>query len=271
MPSQMEASIQQSQPLTQSYGPFGTAASLGTRFVNNTSMGSKPDTTKTDNEAGTTATGASKSTAISIPKKDEDDQDAQNATSASGSGVVGSSVSLLTKSLRFIDSSPSQGVELFQSHFNPATQIAGGFSFDSGRRQSIASIQQQLQQQQDQEDEAHVQAQAEAQAMFMPPQEELVPSSAPAYAQQPELESYDQDPSHLPASVDGDEQWHGIVRNPLGSGFPRRVRKTSFDHTVAREGIEEFRGRAGGRHQVNGRPMAPPDEVVDTVRISLFS
>ncbi|KIJ49400.1 hypothetical protein M422DRAFT_246490 [Sphaerobolus stellatus SS14] len=36
--------------------------------------------------------------------------------------------------------------------------------------------------------------------------------------------------------------------------FPRRVRKTSFDHTVARDGV----GRgAPGRHQVNGRPLPP--------------
>lgn len=35
--------------------------------------------------------------------------------------------------------------------------------------------------------------------------------------------------------------------------FPRRVRKTSFDHTVSKDEI----GRGGGRHQVNGRPMPP--------------
>ncbi|GJJ06530.1 hypothetical protein Clacol_000722 [Clathrus columnatus] len=35
--------------------------------------------------------------------------------------------------------------------------------------------------------------------------------------------------------------------------FPRRVRKTSFDHTVSKEEI----GLGGGRHQVNGRPIPP--------------
>lgn len=36
--------------------------------------------------------------------------------------------------------------------------------------------------------------------------------------------------------------------------FPRHVRKTSFDHTVEREGI--FTGPSG-RHQVNGKPLSP--------------
>jgi GATA-binding protein len=37
------------------------------------------------------------------------------------------------------------------------------------------------------------------------------------------------------------------------SSFPRRVRKTSFDHTVSKQGILP----GEGRHQVNGRPLAP--------------
>ncbi|KAH7888837.1 hypothetical protein F5I97DRAFT_1804288 [Phlebopus sp. FC_14] len=36
--------------------------------------------------------------------------------------------------------------------------------------------------------------------------------------------------------------------------FPRHVRKTSFDHTVEKEGI--FTGPSG-RHQVNGKPLSP--------------
>ncbi|KAG8213666.1 hypothetical protein J3R82DRAFT_10361 [Butyriboletus roseoflavus] len=36
--------------------------------------------------------------------------------------------------------------------------------------------------------------------------------------------------------------------------FPRHVRKTSFDHTVERQGI--FTGPSG-RHQVNGKPLSP--------------
>ena len=44
--------------------------------------------------------------------------------------------------------------------------------------------------------------------------------------------------------------------------FPRHVRKTSFDHTVAREGF--FSG-VSGRHQVNGKPL-PPEKLVGTKR-----
>ncbi|KAI0332360.1 hypothetical protein GY45DRAFT_1344763 [Cubamyces sp. BRFM 1775] len=42
--------------------------------------------------------------------------------------------------------------------------------------------------------------------------------------------------------------------SPEQKTFPKHVRKTSFDHTVAREGI--FTG-VSGRHQVNGRPKSP--------------
>lgn len=41
--------------------------------------------------------------------------------------------------------------------------------------------------------------------------------------------------------------------------FPKHVRKTSFDHTVSRSGIM---GDAGGRHQVNGRPIGPDTSLV---------
>lgn len=61
-------------------------------------------------------------------------------------------------------------------------------------------------------------------------------------------------PSSLPSA--------GILARPSAStlpspelkGFPKHVRKTSFDHTVAKEGI--FTG-VSGRHQVNGRPRSP--------------
>ncbi|TFK53595.1 hypothetical protein OE88DRAFT_1262860 [Heliocybe sulcata] len=53
---------------------------------------------------------------------------------------------------------------------------------------------------------------------------------------------------------------HGLGRLPAtgtdGRGFPRRVRKTSFDHTVAKEGIYGV----AGRHQLNGRT-----QVVDSL------
>ncbi|KAH9946988.1 hypothetical protein B0H21DRAFT_822341 [Amylocystis lapponica] len=42
--------------------------------------------------------------------------------------------------------------------------------------------------------------------------------------------------------------------SPEQRAFPKHVRKTSFDHTVAREGI--FPG-VSGRHQVNGKPLSP--------------
>ncbi|KAJ3989133.1 hypothetical protein F5890DRAFT_135815 [Lentinula detonsa] len=40
-------------------------------------------------------------------------------------------------------------------------------------------------------------------------------------------------------------------------GFPRHVRKTSFDHTVSKESIYPILKVHGGRHQVNGRPLSP--------------
>ncbi|KAJ3724449.1 hypothetical protein C8R42DRAFT_661829 [Lentinula raphanica] len=51
----------------------------------------------------------------------------------------------------------------------------------------------------------------------------------------------------------------GIRSNsPPGSfGFPRHVRKTSFDHTVSKETIYPILPVHGGRHQVNGRPLSP--------------
>ncbi|KAJ7783166.1 hypothetical protein B0H16DRAFT_1357703 [Mycena metata] len=54
---------------------------------------------------------------------------------------------------------------------------------------------------------------------------------------------------------------HGQARIPSTSGpspdqrgFPRHVRKTSFDHTVSKDGIF---AAIGGRHQVNGKPLSP--------------
>lgn len=49
---------------------------------------------------------------------------------------------------------------------------------------------------------------------------------------------------------------------PEQRSFPRHVRKTSFDHTVSKEGIS-----AGilGRHQVNGRPRLP-ESIIGTKR-----
>lgn len=50
--------------------------------------------------------------------------------------------------------------------------------------------------------------------------------------------------------------------SPEQRSFPKHVRKTSFDHTVAREGV--FPG-ISGRHQVNGKPLSP-ESVTGTKR-----
>ncbi|TCD67442.1 hypothetical protein EIP91_012359 [Steccherinum ochraceum] len=50
--------------------------------------------------------------------------------------------------------------------------------------------------------------------------------------------------------------------SPEQRTFPKHVRKTSFDHTVAREGI--FTG-VSGRHQVNGKPLSP-ESIIGTKR-----
>lgn len=63
-------------------------------------------------------------------------------------------------------------------------------------------------------------------------------------------------PSSLPSSG-----LHGVIK-PDQRKFPRHVRKTSFDHTVSRDGV-----LAGlvGRHQVNGKPLSP-ESLVGTKR-----
>jgi len=68
-------------------------------------------------------------------------------------------------------------------------------------------------------------------------------------------------PSFAPSSLPS-LGLHGLPRIPSSGSssstdqrsFPRHVRKTSFDHTVSKEGI--FTG-VSGRHQVNGRPLSP--------------
>ncbi|KAJ6586909.1 hypothetical protein DFH09DRAFT_909856 [Mycena vulgaris] len=58
---------------------------------------------------------------------------------------------------------------------------------------------------------------------------------------------------------------HGHARMPSSNGpspdqrgFPRHVRKTSFDHTVSKDGIF---AAIGGRHQVNGKPLSPDSQI----------
>ena len=73
-------------------------------------------------------------------------------------------------------------------------------------------------------------------------------------------------PSFAPSSLPS-YGLHGMTRvQPIATighqrSFPRHVRKSSFDHTVAKEGITPG---LGGRHQVNGKPT--PDHYVGMKR-----
>ncbi|KAG6845394.1 hypothetical protein H0H87_009741 [Tephrocybe sp. NHM501043] len=70
-------------------------------------------------------------------------------------------------------------------------------------------------------------------------------------------------PSSLPSTG-----LHGLSRIPPTSqshgppneqrSFPRHVRKTSFDHTVSKDGIM---AGLSGRHQVNGKPLPPENAI----------
>ncbi|KAF8893381.1 hypothetical protein BD779DRAFT_1505894 [Infundibulicybe gibba] len=57
---------------------------------------------------------------------------------------------------------------------------------------------------------------------------------------------------------------HHLYMQPGTPAFPRHVRKTSFDHTVSKDGIGMLAG-VGGRHQVNGKPLSP-DSLIGTKR-----
>lgn len=78
-----------------------------------------------------------------------------------------------------------------------------------------------------------------------------------------DLHSYAGHPSSLPSfGLYGLSRAAASTATPLEHrSFPRHVRKTSFDHTVSKDGI-----LAGvlGRHQVNGRPQ--PDTLIGTKR-----
>ncbi|RPD59799.1 hypothetical protein L227DRAFT_586366 [Lentinus tigrinus ALCF2SS1-6] len=61
-------------------------------------------------------------------------------------------------------------------------------------------------------------------------------------------------PSSLPSTGILTRSSASTLPSPEPKAFPKHVRKTSFDHTVAKEGI--FTG-VSGRHQVNGKPRSP--------------
>ncbi|KAJ3996410.1 hypothetical protein F5050DRAFT_1571547 [Lentinula boryana] len=82
----------------------------------------------------------------------------------------------------------------------------------------------------------------------------------------PGLQSPSFAPSSLPSHVMHHPNSHQSSHHPHISshtsppplfGFPRHVRKTSFDHTVSKESIYPILKVHGGRHQVNGRPLSP--------------
>ncbi|KAI9442111.1 hypothetical protein H4582DRAFT_2109820 [Lactarius indigo] len=85
----------------------------------------------------------------------------------------------------------------------------------------------------------------------------------PADHHSADLHSYAGHPSSLPSfGLYGLSRAAASTATPLEQrSFPRHVRKTSFDHTVSKDGI-----LAGllGRHQVNGRPQ--PDTLIGTKR-----
>ncbi len=85
----------------------------------------------------------------------------------------------------------------------------------------------------------------------------------PADHHSADLHSYAGHPSSLPSfGLYGLSRPAASPATPLEQrSFPRHVRKTSFDHTVSKDGI-----LAGllGRHQVNGRPQ--PDTLIGTKR-----
>jgi hypothetical protein len=227
-----------------------------------------------------TANDTTPSSAINIPnsssqpsqEQEGDANDDARGAEGLGSGPA-SGVSLLTRSLQmskglqiFSESPPNTGVDFYQSQYAApgAAAVVGphvtlsqslrerGINFDPGRRPSIHQQLEQLEQQS--------QAQQEQSAAFMqhPQSEELVTSSFPAYRHP--SGNYDQNQfAQQSHTASGGHQWQAGIRTALGSGFPRRVRKTSFDHTVGLENAQDdARGR--GRHQVDGRPMPPPPE-----------
>lgn len=69
-------------------------------------------------------------------------------------------------------------------------------------------------------------------------------------------------PSSLPSTGILTRTSTSTLPSPEVKAFPKHVRKTSFDHTVAKEGI--FTG-VSGRHQVNGKPRSP-ESLVGTKR-----
>ncbi|KZT10615.1 uncharacterized protein LAESUDRAFT_720962 [Laetiporus sulphureus 93-53] len=136
--------------------------------------------------------------------------------------------------VRFPSSSPSKGLSS-----SPVVSIPGGSTQHSGRRSPRLGL-------------AAVLESGEPRG----PLSHLESFSA--------LNSPSAHPSSLPSFG-----LHGLSRiststapPPEQRTFPKHVRKTSFDHTIAKEGI--FTG-VSGRHQVNGKPLSP-ESILGTKR-----
>ena len=226
-----------------------------------------------ENESSNDAT---ESPAIAIPnsssqrsQEHEDDESNGGARGVEGPGSgPGTGVSLLTKSLQMLSESPPGGsLDFYNGQYSApnASAIVGphvtlsqslrerAIEFDPGRRPSIHQQFEQLEQQS--------QAPQEPVSSFTiqtQPEEFLPSSSLPAYRHPSALYDQDQLGQH-PLTASGEDQWHAGIRTALADGFPRRVRKTSFDYTVGLENVQ-VDSRSQGRHQVNGRPMPPPPE-----------
>ena len=87
------------------------------------------------------------------------------------------------------------------------------------------------------------------------------PGAHPPESHMPVFDSPAGHPSSLPALG-----LHGFNRPPQDPPptFPRHVRKTSFDHTVTKDGIL---ADVQGRHQVNGKPRSP-GSIAGTKRVA---
>jgi hypothetical protein len=270
-------------------GQFGrTVPSLSHRDSSSWLRRNAQETTETVNEESPMAD-APHSSAIAIPNAsaqplegDDDDDEGRDPNDGLGSGPGNgsSSVSLLTKSLQMFTESPPAGptAEMLHGHFSPTNAVGPhvtltqtlkdrGINVDAPRRPSQPFIHQPLEQEAQQQQQAlggfGVDGNAFSSDMF-------APSSLPAYHQQQFMfENHSHQPFPPSAQVEAEQAWQGGMRNPLNNGFPRRVRKTSFDHTVGRDGAEgDISVR--GRHQVNGRPMeAPSDNTLVSISLSV--
>lgn len=116
-------------------------------------------------------------------------------------------------------------------------------------------------------EESHPQASPSRNSTSVPIPIRAGPSAGRTTSPPPPPPAFHHSLGYMPQSMPGmyphlyDPAQAGAGRTAEGAvEFPRRVRKTSFDHTVTGP---EFVAGLGGRHQFNGRPVAP-----GTLRVS---